>query len=185
MRLFFTLARKYPWQTILTLVAILFAGISEGFGVSSLLPLLNTLFNQASQDGDAAGSQPAWSQTIDQIVQQALGVIGLAPSVAILLSLFVACIALKCLLVYLANKQIGLTVVMIATDMRLTLLKSLFASRLGIFHPPAGRAADQRRRYRGASRLDRFQLRRQDGVHADRGHGLHGPGGSWSPGKPR
>ena len=133
MRLFFTLARKYPWQTILTLVAILFAGISEGFGVSSLLPLLNTLFNQASQDGGAAGSQPAWSQTIDQIVKEALGVIGLAPSVAILLSLFVACIVLKCLLVYLANKQIGLTVVMIATDMRLTLLKSLFASNWEYF----------------------------------------------------
>jgi len=133
MRLFFTLARKYPWQTILTLVAILFAGISEGFGVSSLLPLLNTLFNQASQDGAAAGSQPAWSQTIDQIVNEVLGVIGLAPSVAILLSLFVACIVLKCLLVYLANKQIGLTVVMIATDMRLTLLKSLFASNWEYF----------------------------------------------------
>ena len=139
MRLFFTLARKYPWQTILTLVAILFAGISEGFGVSSLLPLLNTLFNQASQDGAAAGSQPAWSQTIDQIVKEALGVIGLAPSVAILLSLFVACIVLKCLLVYLANKQIGLTVVMIATDMRLTLLKSLFASNWEYFiRQPAG-----------------------------------------------
>ena len=133
MRLFFTLARKYPWQTILTLVAILFAGISEGFGISSLLPLLNTLFNQASQDGAAAGSQPAWSQTIDQIVKEALGVIGLAPNVAILLSLFVACIVLKCLLVYLANKQIGLTVVMIATDMRLTLLKSLFASNWEYF----------------------------------------------------
>ena len=133
MRLFFTLARKYPWQTILTLVAILFAGISEGFGVSSLLPLLNTLFNQASQDGAVAGSQPAWSQTIDQIVKEVLGVIGLAPSVAILLSLFVACIVLKCLLVYLANKQIGLTVVMIATDMRLTLLKSLFASNWEYF----------------------------------------------------
>jgi ATP-binding cassette subfamily C protein len=133
MRLFFTLARKYPWQTILTLVAILFAGISEGFGISSLLPLLNTLFNQASQDGAAAGSQPAWSQTIDEIVKEALGVIGLAPNVAILLSLFVACIVLKCLLVYLANKQIGLTVVMIATDMRLTLLKSLFASNWEYF----------------------------------------------------
>ena len=133
MRLFFTLARKYPWQTILTLVAILFAGISEGFGISTLLPLLNTLFNQASQAGATAGSPPAWSETIDHIVQQALGVIGLTPSVAILLSLFVACIAFKCLLVYLANKQIGFTVVMIATDMRLTLLKSLFASRWEYF----------------------------------------------------
>jgi ATP-binding cassette subfamily C protein len=127
MRLFFTLARRYPWQTILTLVAILFAGISEGFGISSLLPLLNTLFNEAARGG-ATDAPPAWSQTIDHIVREALAVVGLTPSVVILLVLFVACIAFKCLLVYLANKQIGFTVVLIATDMRLTLLKSLFAS---------------------------------------------------------
>ena len=129
MRLFYTLARKYPWQTILTLVAILFAGISEGFGISALLPLVNTVFNQASQAGTTAGSPPDWSQSLDQIVQGVLGAMGLAPTVLVLLTLFVACIAFKCLLVYLANKQIGFTVVLIATDMRLTLLKSPFASK--------------------------------------------------------
>ncbi|HSO61469.1 MAG TPA: ABC transporter ATP-binding protein [Desulfobacterales bacterium] len=128
MRLFFTLARKYRWQTILTLVAILFAGISEGFGISALLPLLNTVFNQASKAGATAESPPVWSQAIDQLVNGVLGSMGLTPTVGALLTLFVACIALKCLLVYLANKQIGFTVVLIATDMRLTLLKSLFAS---------------------------------------------------------
>jgi len=128
MRLFFTLARKYPWQTTLTLVAILFAGISEGFGISALLPLLNTVFNQASQAGATAGSPPEWSQAIDRLVQGFLGTLGLTPTVAALLTLFVACIVFKCLLVYLATKQIGFTVVLIATDMRLTLLKSLFAS---------------------------------------------------------
>jgi ATP-binding cassette subfamily C protein len=133
MRLFYTLARKYPWQTILTLVAILFAGISEGFGISALLPLVNTVFNQASQAGTTAGSPPDWSQSLDQIVQGVLGAMGLAPTVLVLLTLFVACIAFKCLLVYLANKQIGFTVVLIATDMRLTLLKSLFASNWQYF----------------------------------------------------
>lgn len=140
MRLFFTLARKYPWQTILTLVAILFAGISEGFGISALLPLINTVYNQASQAGATAESPPAWSQAIDQLVQSVLGTIGLTPTVAVLLSLFVACIVLKCLLVYLANKQIGFTVVLIATDMRLTLLKSLFASNWEYFiRQPVGK----------------------------------------------
>jgi ATP-binding cassette, subfamily C, bacterial len=140
MRLFYTLARKYPWQTILTLVAILFAGISEGFGISALLPLLNTVFNQASQTGATAGSPPEWSQAIDQIVKGVLGTMGLTPTVAALLTLFVACIVLKCLLVYLANKQIGFTVVLIATDMRLTLLKSLFASTWEYFiRQPVGK----------------------------------------------
>ena len=133
MRLFYTLARKYPWQTVLTLVAILFAGISEGFGISALLPLVNTVFNQASPAGTTAGSPSDWSQSLDQIVQGVLGAMGLAPTVLVLLTLFVACIAFKCLLVYLANKQIGFTVVLIATDMRLTLLKSLFASNWQYF----------------------------------------------------
>jgi ATP-binding cassette subfamily C protein len=133
MRLFYTLARKYPWQTVLTLVAILFAGISEGFGISALLPLVNTVFNQASPAGTTAGSPSDWSQSLDQIVQGVLGAMGLAPTVLVLLTLFVACIAFKCLLVYLANKQIGFTVVLIATDMRLTLLKSLFASNWEYF----------------------------------------------------
>jgi ATP-binding cassette subfamily C protein len=140
MRLFFTLARKYPLQTLLTLVAILFAGISEGFGISALLPLINTVFNQKLQAGANAASPPEWSRAIDQIVQGVLRTLGLDPTVVVLLTLFVACIAFKCLLVYLANKQIGFTVVLIATDMRLTLLKSLFASSWEYFiRQPVGK----------------------------------------------
>jgi ATP-binding cassette subfamily C protein len=140
MRLFVTLARKYPWQTILTLAAILFAGISEGFGISALLPLLNTVFNQASKAGATAESPPEWSQALDQLVKGVLGTMGLTPTIGALLTLFIVCIVLKCLLVYLANKQIGFTVVLIATDMRLTLLKSLFASTWEYFiRQPVGK----------------------------------------------
>jgi ATP-binding cassette subfamily C protein len=140
MRLFFTLARKYTWQTFLTLVAIFFAGISEGFGISALLPLLNTVFNQGGQAGANAGNLPEWSQALDQLVIGVLGTLGLAPTIAVLLTLFVVCIALKCLLIFLANKQIGLTVVLIATDMRLNLLKSLFNSTWEYFiRQPVGK----------------------------------------------
>jgi ATP-binding cassette, subfamily C, bacterial len=140
MKLFFTLARKYPWQTILTLVAILFSGIAEGFGISALLPILNTIFNQNALASGKAGHSPEWSTRLDQIVHQTLGFVGLRPTMEVLLSLFVGCIVLKCLLMYLANKQTGFTVVLIATDMRLDLLKSLFASSWEYFiRQPIGR----------------------------------------------
>lgn len=128
MKLFLTLARKYPWQTALTLTAILFSGISEGFGISALLPILNTVFTQNARTSGTGGPSPEWSTRLDQIVQQALSVVGIQPTMTVLLGLFVGCIVLKCILVYLANKQIGFTVVLIATDMRLTLLKCLFGS---------------------------------------------------------
>ena len=140
MKLFFTLARKYPRQTTLTLTAILFSGISEGFGISALLPILNTIFNQTAQHSGTASHSPEWSTRLDQIVQQALGLVGLYPTMEVLLCLFVGCIVLKCVLVYLANKQIGFTVVLIATDLRLTLLKSLFSSSWEYFiRQPMGR----------------------------------------------
>lgn len=140
MKLFFTLARKYPWQTILTLTAILFSGISEGFGISALLPILNTLFNQNAAASGTEAHSPEWSTRLDHIVQQVLAVVGLQPTMTVLLGLFVGCIVLKCLLVYLANRQIGFTVVLIATDMRLTLLKALFGSSWEYFiRQPMGR----------------------------------------------
>lgn len=140
MKLFFTLARKYPWQTILTLTAILFSGIAEGFGISALLPILTTIFNRNAIPSGTGGQSPEWSTRLDQIVQQVLAVVGLQPTVTVLLGLFIGCILLKCILVYLANKQIGFTVVLIATDMRLTLLKSLFNSSWEYFiRQPMGR----------------------------------------------
>jgi ATP-binding cassette subfamily C protein len=132
MRLFFTLARQYPWQTLLTLVAISFAGISEGFGISALLPLVNTLFTQKIQvEGTAAA--PEWSSIINDMVNRVLSTIGLSPTIAVLLAMFVVCIIFKCILIFLANKKIGYTVTLIATEMRLSLLRALFATRWEYF----------------------------------------------------
>ena len=133
MKLLLTLSRRYPWRTLLTLAGIAFGGVSEGFGISALLPLLNTVFNQKMQAGGATGTSPQWSSSLDHVVQSVLAVIGLSPTVTALLSLFVGCIVLKCIIVYLANKQIGYTVALIATEMRLNLLKSLFATRWEYF----------------------------------------------------
>lgn len=131
MKLLFTLARQYPWRTLLTLLAISFASISEGFGISALLPLLNTVFNQKIQA--SGGITPALSSVLDQAIQRVLAFIGLNTTVAVLLSLFFGCIVLKCVLVFLANRQIGYTVTRVATELRLNLLKALFATRWEYF----------------------------------------------------
>jgi ATP-binding cassette, subfamily C, bacterial len=140
MRLFLSFTRQYPWQTLLTLAAISFAGIAEGFGISALLPLLNTIFNQRTRSGETTEANGKLSNLLDELTQKALNYVGLEPDVTILLALFVGFIVLKCILLYLANKQIGFTVVMIATDLRLALLKALFSSKWEYFvRQPIGR----------------------------------------------
>lgn len=129
MRLFWTLGRRYPWQTLMTLAGILFAGVSEGFGLSALLPLLNRIFQSASPSSEAG----ELGLLVDRIVGRFLAVLGLEVTVPALLGLFVVCIVLKCLLVFLANKQIGYTVTRIATEMRLALLQALFQTRWEYF----------------------------------------------------
>ena len=69
MKLLFTLARQYPWQTLLTLAGISFAGVSEGFGISALLPLVNTVFTQKIQVEDGRRSASEWSSIIDEMVK--------------------------------------------------------------------------------------------------------------------
>lgn len=129
MKLFFRLSREYPWQTVLTLLAICFAGLSEGFGISALLPLLNTVFMQSAP----AGASSELTSTVDRIVSHALSWFGLSPTVEVLLLLFVACIVFKCFLLFLANRQTGNTVTLVATQMRLSLLNALFSTRWEYF----------------------------------------------------
>ena len=48
-----TFTRAYPWQSFLMVVALLLAGLAEGFGLSALLPLL-TIVMQPDMPGMTA-----------------------------------------------------------------------------------------------------------------------------------
>ena len=130
MKLIITFARKYPLQSAFTLVALLFAGIAEGFGITALLPLLNMIIGPQSGSGAATATGTSEIVTsVEQMIRSILGTIGLTPTVAVLLIFFVACIILKCMLMLLANRQVGYTVAHVATDLRLRLLRALFVTR--------------------------------------------------------
>ena len=134
MKLIITFARKYPLQSTFTVVALLFAGIAEGFGITALLPLLNMVIGpQAGKGAVAATGASEIITSVDQMIRSILGTIGLTPTVAVLLIFFVTCISLKCMLVLIANRQVGYTVAHVATDLRLKLLRALFVTRWEYF----------------------------------------------------
>ncbi len=137
MRIIFTFIRRYPAQSLLTLIAMLFAGIAEGFGMLMLLPLLG--FAMDTPSSSTLSSQHSES-ALEQIITGFFDVIGMTPTINLLLIFFVLSITLKAVLVLLANKRVGYMVAQVATDLRLALIRALFATRWEYYvHQPIGR----------------------------------------------
>lgn len=136
MRLLITLARKYPWHSVIMLLALLLAGIAEGIGLSALLPLISTVV------GSQAGPGPSASATgsgLEKTVTETLSALGLAPTLGTLLVVCVLTILLKSGLVLVAKKRVGYTVAHVVTDLRLALLRALLVARWEYFlHQPTG-----------------------------------------------
>ena len=141
MRLMLKFLRDYPAQSLMTLGALLFAGLIEGFGFSLLLPLFGIAVT--GNGNTAAGDTSAASSTLERIVTEVFETLGLTPTVGTLLTIFVICMLLKAFLVLVANKRVGYTVARVATDLRLKLIKALFETRWEYFiRQPTGSLAN-------------------------------------------
>ncbi|NIA71509.1 ABC transporter ATP-binding protein [Pelagibius litoralis] len=117
----------------LVLTCLLLAGIFEGIGLASLLPLLSLAIN------DGAGA----TSPIIGYVDTALGWVGLEPGLGVLLLLVVGGIVLKCLLTMAAMFYVGYAVAEVATGLRAQLITRLLNVRWGYFtHQPVGRIAN-------------------------------------------
>ena len=137
MRLLIAFFRTYPLQSTITVGALIFAGIVEGFGLSALVPLL-TIVIGGKESMPATGVSHSGS-SLEQIVREIFGAVGLTPTIGTLLIVFVASVVLKATLVLVANKRIGYTGARIATDLRLDLIRALFRTRWEYFiHQPIG-----------------------------------------------
>ncbi len=123
MRLMIHLTRSYPGQSLLMLLALLLAGISEGFGLTALLPLIQTAIG-ASGPSPAAGE--SW---LGEKLVAVLQPFGVSPSVKTFLAIILLAVLLKSLLVLLANRRVGYTVAHVATDLRLAFLRALLSTR--------------------------------------------------------
>ena len=134
MKFIASLLKRYPGQSVITLIAMLFAGIAEGFGMSMLLPLLSLC--TGSSDGSSGHHG---NSALEKAVTAFFSFLHLEPSIVLLLVIFVLSIVIKVILVLLANKRVGYMVANVATDLRLALLKAVFKSSWSYYvHQPAG-----------------------------------------------
>lgn len=125
-------ARAYPRRTAVVVTSQLLAGVAEGIGLSSFLPLIGLV----ARDG---GQATAGDSTLERAVVALLARVGLEPTTGSLLFLIVGGMALKGALDLLASKQVGYAVAHLATDLRLALLRATLASRWERYvHWPVG-----------------------------------------------
>jgi ATP-binding cassette subfamily C protein len=137
MRLIIIFFKQYPGRSIITLLALLFAGIAEGFGLSMLLPLLGLVLNSPDGSGVAASESQS---PLEQLVAGFFDAVGMTPTIGVLLIVFVLSIIIKAILVLVANKRVGYMVAQVATDLRLALIRALFATRWEYYvHQPIGK----------------------------------------------
>ena len=131
MHLLKTFARAYPLQSAIMLVALLVAGLVEGVSLTALLPLLNKVL--VTPGADATALEPDSSSGIGDALLSGIEAIGLTPSVELLLVVIVLGSIIKGGLVLLAKKKVGYIVAQVATDLRLSMLRAMLASRWEYF----------------------------------------------------
>ncbi len=115
--------KAYPRRSALIIALSIFAGFAEGVGIASVLPLLEV----AAGDGQGSDSP------LLLIVRNSLAMVGLEPTLGVLLVLVVVGMFLKGVFLWMASQQIGYTTANVATDLRLALIGSLLRARWGYF----------------------------------------------------
>ena len=131
---FITLVRAYPKRTLTVAGFLLAAGLSEGIGVGSLLPLLQLILGAEQSSGH---------NLLGGVVDGIFGFIGVKPTIGALLVFIAVLICLKGALVLLAARQVGFTVAAVETDLRLGLLRSLLKANWPYFlSQPSGRLSN-------------------------------------------
>jgi ATP-binding cassette subfamily C protein len=128
MKLIMKFARDYPGQSLVVLIALISAGIVQGIGLTAMLPLLEKAINLSNSSVTASVSSG-----IGNFINSALISVGVTPSIGSLLVVILIGTILKSSLVLFANRKIGYTVAHVATDLRLSLLRSLLATRWSYF----------------------------------------------------
>ena len=141
MRLVFIFFRAYPLQSVISLGALILAGLIEGFGLTLLLPLLNIVVTGSGTAPAMEASKAA--SALEKIVNEIFGALGITPTVGLLLGIFVVSMLLKALLELAANKRVGYTIARVVTDLRYKFLQTMFASRWEFFiRQPVGKLAN-------------------------------------------
>jgi ATP-binding cassette, subfamily C, bacterial len=114
--------RDYPRRSAVMVVLLLIAGLAEGIGLMTLLPVL-----------EIAMTDTAELSMLSQFVVEVLASVGLPPALPILLFIVVLAIGLKALFQFLAMRHVGHTVAHVATDLRLAYISAVLGAQWSFF----------------------------------------------------
>lgn len=147
MRLLLAFARAHPRRTAVALACLLLAGVAEGVGLSSLMPLLSLAAEGGLGGGPASGgAAPAGAEGVSGLettVREAFARVGLEPTLGVLVVLISGAMLAKAGLVLLANRQVGYAAAHVATDLRIALMRAVTGARWEYFiRQPAGGLAN-------------------------------------------
>jgi ATP-binding cassette subfamily C protein len=138
MHLLKTFARAYPLQSAVMLLALLIAGLVEGVSLTALLPLLNQILVKPGTSGEGASGIEI-DTGVGDFLLDAIEAAGYTPSVVVLLFIILLGTIIKGGLSLLARQKVGYIVAHVATDLRLSMLRAMLASRWEYFlHQPVG-----------------------------------------------
>lgn len=108
--------RAYPWRATVMLLALIVAGVAEGFSLTALLPLVSLAA------GESLGG------TLTSSVLHVFSLLHIEPTLGPLLLLIVTSTVVKSALILVANREVGYTVALVATDLRIGLIDALMRS---------------------------------------------------------
>jgi ATP-binding cassette, subfamily C, bacterial len=115
--------RAYPRRSMIIVILLILSGFAEGVGIVSLLPVLEITVQEAgAPDSD-----------VMRYTRAAMGLLGMEPTLGIMLFLVVMGMFLKSAFLWLAFRQVGYTVANVATDLRLMLIRALLQAKWGYF----------------------------------------------------
>jgi len=128
---FAVLVRAYPKRTLIVAGFLLAAGLSEGIGIGSLLPLFKLILG---------GEQSSGENLFNRVIESVFGHVGIQPTVGALLVFIAVLMCFKGVLILLSTRQVGFTTARVETDLRLGLLRSLLKADWPYFlSQPSGR----------------------------------------------
>ena len=139
MRLMLSFFAAYKLQTALMLMALFLSGLVEGVGLSALLPLLNVALGSAAT-ASLIGAAPEVQNDFERTVLEVLQNFNIAPTLENLLWIIVIGVAVKSILLLIAQRQVGYTAAQVGTDLRLQMLRAVLRSKWEYFlHQPIGK----------------------------------------------
>jgi ATP-binding cassette subfamily C protein len=115
---FFT---AFRWRSVLAVALLGLAGLLEGVGVVTLIPILQVAAGGAATSGAS------------RYVTDAVEALGLDPTVGVLLAFAFGAILLKSVLTWVAMTQVGRTMIHVMGELRLRLFRAMLGARWRYF----------------------------------------------------